>query len=461
MSSNVINSLLMNQKLLSYLFYGFLVAVIVLALFLLNYQIKHNKDRPNNQPVINVVSEAETDSNVTDERPAKTPVINISTIETAAKVEHSKVPADAALSYLDIYQQLQAAKACSRFYAFWRNNGLAADVSELVRPSQGLYGQVDLLPGEQVPLTAGQTEALVHWVQRCYGLWTDYGVFNAADNNTIPINDITDALTKKLLVTMPKSKAGKAIKQTRQLAAQWQQSFAQLVAVLEGEDSDDTAGLQLLHSEIEQLQQLREELRLQWLEVRHSDESLAQSLSEQRNDLYQQIDQYEAEIKSQKVVNQTQLKEVLADFQSHDQALIQALYTDVAQAFYEALITLEGEQTYWRNQLGFSYHSTQSEPANQFRITPDQLVFEISGRQNRLQHSHVLRYATQMYLCELGWDCGAKSMIVQEYCLFGMYTFPAACGKNLQDFFRQDLISPNRWQDVMQFKNHYQELFNE
>ena len=424
--------------------------------------MQQNKQRQETKPVINVVTQVEADTTESNNRPAKQKIINLATIETGMHTEDSQASTAAtALSYLDIYQQLQAAKACSPFYQFWRRSGLEADLTALVRPPVKLYGQADYLPGEQAPLTTGQTETLVYWVKRCHGLWSDYGVFNAADNNTIPINDITDTLSKKLLTTVPQSKKAMAIKKTRQLATQWQQSFAQLEATLAGEDSSHLSDLQLIHDEIEQLKQLREELRLQWLEARDSDESLAQSLKQQRIDLLQQIDQYENEINDQKVVNQEALQQVVADFERHDQSLNQSLYTDVAEVFYEALITFEGDSLYGFNHFGFAYHSDSTQPANQYRITPDQLVFEVSGRHNRLQHSFVLRYTAQLFLCDLGFDCAARSPIMMHYCLFGMQAYPAACGKNLKVFFQHDLISPNRLQDVLLFKKYYQDLFDE
>jgi hypothetical protein len=48
-----------------------------------------------------------------------------------------------------------------------------------------------------------------------------------------------------------------------------------------------------------------------------------------------------------------------------------------------------------------------------------------------------------------------------SYCLFGIYSYPAACGQSLPAFLQNHLISPNRWQDVMHFKNLYKELYHE
>jgi len=444
------------------MFYGFLLVVVILAVFLLNYQIQQNKHRTEAKSGANLVSHVGDDFRDVDSHAVKQNIINVAPREMDFVVADGEAPTTVlTLSYLEIYQQLQTAKACHPFYDFWRRNGLAADSRKIVRPPVKLYGTAVYPPGEQVPLSAGQTAALTDWVKRCYGLWLDYGVFNQSDNQSIPINDISETLTKKLLATVPQSKKGRAIKQTRQLAAQWQRSFAQLETTLEGEDSINQAEIDAVHDEVEKLKQLREDLRLQWMDVRYSDESLAKSLLQQRNDLRQQIHQYEVELESQKVLNQDALNQVLAGYQIQDQKLNQALYSDVAEVFYEALTTLENQQVYWLSLIGFANHSITTQALNQYRITPDQLVYEASGWQNRWLHSSDLRYAAQWYLCDLGMDCGPQSPIVMHYCLLGFSSSPRACGQNLQSFFYNDLISPNRLQDVLQFKNHYQELFGE
>jgi cytochrome c556 len=451
----------MNQKLLTRLFYSFLVVMVIAALFLLNYQVKQNKKREQGGSNINVLSRVDTDNLDSSSQKTKQEIINVTSVDVDVDAESMEPTTTVPLSYLSIYHQLQTAKACRSFYQFWRNNGLEVDITSVVRPPVKLYGEANYLPNDKVPLTVGQTETLKTWVQKCHGLWEEYGEFEPEPNHLIPKNDVADTITKRLVATVAKTNKEMAIKHVRQLAGQWQQGFDQIATALEGEDSGNPFELQRIHDQVAQLTQLRKDLSLQWLKVRFNNESEAALLNQQRSDLTEQIWQLEAEIKSQKVVSQEQLQQVVADFQNQDAALNRAIRTTDADVFYEALELYQGDNMWWLQDIGFAFYSLVNNPVNQYRITPYQLVFEASGWRNQMARSADLRYAAQLYLCDIGWDCGAESAIVMSYCLFGIYSYPAACGQSLPAFLQNHLISPNRWQDVMHFKNLYKELYHE
>ena len=167
----------MNQKLLARLFYGFLVFMVIVALFLLNYQVKQNKKREQTGNNINVVSRVDDADIEKTAQIAKQPIINVSSMDVKTQLVKDDTPVTASVSYLDVYRQLQTAQACRSFFEFWQRKGLDADITSMVRPPLKLYGDANYLSNEKAPLAAGQTEALKSWVYKCHQLWQAYGEF--------------------------------------------------------------------------------------------------------------------------------------------------------------------------------------------------------------------------------------------------------------------------------------------
>lgn len=453
----------MNSKKLARLFYAHIGVVVLIALFLLYYQ-QQQKKKTQHVSDANVVSRVDTITSDDDIIEPSQQVINVETIlsDNIEVIAVSDSTED--LSYMAVYKDLQSARACRSFYRFWREQGLAADFNMRVGRPHYFYGQQVYAGDELVPLTAAQNETLSHWVQRCYQMWLDYGEFERDDEFTVPLNDVTDAISKKLLSITPKTKEEQQLKNIRLMASQWTASFKALEGAYEGEDSLSVAELEIIQNEVILLSGLREELRLRWLDVRDNNQDEADSLSRQRQDLSQQIRVLRAKIKNQKVPNDEKIMQAQAVFQNMDQAMSDALKTNFADVFFEIIYAFRREQAFMFQFLGFEYSPTfnQLQPAHQHRITPDQLVYAAAGLETAPMHQWELRYATHLYLCELGWDCGPQSPIVMNYCLFGLSgSYPDACGQGLPNFYQQHFISPNRWGDVLRFKSLFKELFYE
>lgn len=451
----------MNPKKLAMIFYGFIAAMLVLALILFNFQ-QRPAEKQHLSEKANVISRVDTFKST--ETQSKTPhkVVDLKSIqEKSPKLE--TVDSDSnSLTYLAVYQQLQTARVCKYFYRIWRQNSLEIDMSNSVGRPLYIYGET-VYPGtEKVPLTPEQNDSLEHWVAQCYQLWQDYGVFDKEKTNAIPLNDITEAISTKLLSITPRTGKEQKLKNTRQLAEQWTVSYQTLEKAYEGDDSLEPTAAQALYDELTALQELDEEVKNQWFDAQRNNQPDSESLRDQHFDLLRQIKALENRIKEQKKINPDKLEQAILNFQSFDQAMNQTLRTKDADVFFEVVYTYNGKRAFVFNYLGFEHHSTYSKPADKHRITPDQLVFESSGRINSSMNHGELRYAYHLYLCELGWDCGPQSPIVMNYCLIGIFgSYPDACGKDLFEFYREHLISPNRWQDVMVFKSLYKELFYE
>lgn len=453
----------MKSKKLTFLFYTYIGIVVIVAMLLMYYQ-KQQKQKGSTTGKANVISR--TDTGDTTDEPIKksTHVIDVESVLSERQKVYETSESKSTLSYSEVYQDLQSARACQTIYRFWREQGITADVSKRVARPHYFYGQPVYAGTEQPPLTSGQEALLSYWIEQCVQLWINYGEFDNSNTASIPINDVLDAISRKLLEITPKNKKEQKLKQMRQLVAQWLSSYQGLEAAYEGEDTLDSSASQALYDQLERLKDLDEEVKAQWFAAQRNSLPDEEALRDQHFDLLKQIRALEYQIKDQKQVNKESLNQALDNFQGFDQAINEAIKTQYAEVFFEYIYAFNGKQSAFFQYLGFEYVSpiNSRQPASQHRISPDQLVYEAAGYENVTMHQWELRYATHLYLCDIGWDCGPKSPIVMNYCLFGlMGSYVDACETDLPNYYQQKFISPNRWPDVMKFKSLYKELFNE
>lgn len=59
--------------------------------------------------------------------------------------------------------------------------------------------------------------------------------------------------------------------------------------------------------------------------------------------------------------------------------------------------------------------------------------------------------------CSLGYPCGAESFLVIEHCIYPFGGEPLACGRNIEDYYLEDLISPNQ---MIDFNNYFNYLLD-
>ncbi len=450
----------MKSKKLTYLFYGYIALVVIIALLLL-YSQQQKKTQKQSNP--NIITSIDSDKTNHETQEITQKVINIESMRSNSNTEISVTETTDALSYMDVYEDLQSTRACRPFYRFWREQGLSADVSNRVGRPHYFFGEQVYAGDEKVPLTATQNETLEHWVKKCYQVWLDYGEFESGNELTIPLNDVTDVISKKLLSITAKTPKEQKLKQVRQLAAQWTASFKVLEGAYEGEDSLEPSVAQSLHNELAMLRHLDEEVKSQWFAAQSNNQPDEAAFRDQHFDLLNQIRALEHRIKQQKVVNPDSLTQAIDSFQSIDGAINDAIKTQHAEVFFEYIYAFSGKQPPFLMYLGFEYTSPTriNQLANLHRISTDQLVYAAAGLEVAIAHQFELRYATHLYLCDLGWDCGPQSPIVMNYCLFGLGSYPDACDQNLSDFYQQHFISPNRWADVIRFKSLYKDMFYE
>ncbi len=445
----------MGQKILAYLFYGFLILMVIAALILLKYQLDH-KDIKQQQIDIraNVVSHSEKDS--------KSPTESNTREKTESEQSSENMPLKAdqelrqeeagTLSYLDIYRQLNQAKTCQPIFLKWQSDGSKADLESLISKPYTYYGDPIYQLDQKPPITTAQKQLLQQWKDQCLNLWRLYGKYTTdLQDNQFLIAAIEENIELRLNSTLPETKREQAIKQVLKLTGQWRHRFTELEQALSGENSLTEAELADINSQIEQLSDEQFQII--------ADSQTAQNnsnLTDQIARINQEISELNDILMQQKVKNPDTIAQAKAAFESIDQQLFKQFYTPYGEVFYEALKTVVGHDNL--RYIGSGYSAGGQ--ASYQRITPINMVMEANNLRTNPWHRETVSSATLLYLCELGMDCSANSQLMINFCLTGYPSYPTGCGLTVHEFLRQQLISPNQWTDVQSLKNSYQEIFN-
>lgn len=444
----------MGQKILAYLFYGFLILMVIVAIILLKYQLDH-KDIKQQQidSRANVVTQADSYEATTD---------SSSTLKESGKQKEPAIPEpknkslqpeeQTPLSYLDIYHQLQDAKACQPVFLQWQSNGSKAELESLINLPYSYYDDPVYESDPKPPITTAQKQLLQQWKDQCLNLWRLYGNYTQdLQDNQFLTTAIIENIELRLNNTLPKTKREQAIKQVLKLTKQWQLRFTELEQALAGENSLTEAELADIHNQIEQLS--NEQFQI----INNSQTALNSSdFTDQISRINQEISELNDILTQQKVKNPDTIQQAKAAFEAIDQQLFKHFYTAYGEVFYEALTTMVGHDNL--RYLG-SGLNTGGEADHQ-RITPVNMVLEANNLRTNPWHRETINSATLLYLCELGMDCSATSRLMIDFCLTGYPSYPTGCGLTVPEFLRQQLISPNQWPDVQRLKNSYREIFN-
>jgi hypothetical protein len=295
----------MNQGKRLIIRYGFVAVAILLVLLLLwNLSGKHSTKKN----AINEISQQAADPPTAENQIAEKlqPAVNINDLtakQTASDIDSKE---NESLSFMDIYRQLQTARACGLFYMRWQQFGLEWDLKQMVRSPVYVYGQPEYSAIEPIPISSEQSEMLTYWATACYQLWQDYGEFVDNKQNSIPVNDMVEAVSSQLMTTSAKTAKEQRLKQTLQLTAQWQDSLERLKQALEGEDSMGNSEVQSLYQQLETLQIQLEAAKQAWFDAQANELPNEDSLRDQYFDLLNQTRDLEQRIKSQKEVNPDQ-----------------------------------------------------------------------------------------------------------------------------------------------------------
>lgn len=83
-------------------------------------------------------------------------------------------------------------------------------------------------------------------------------------------------------------------------------------------------------------------------------------------------------------------------------------------------------------------------------VSPGDVVMQVLDLYDVEPFRLVIQYATQLYHCELGADCGPNSVWVMYHCFQSYNQIDASsCDLDLPTYLQQHRLSENHWQDVM------------
>ncbi|TDR23456.1 hypothetical protein [Marinicella litoralis] len=353
---------------------------------------------------------------------------------------------DKELSYLDIYRMTRLWAQCHQVIYDYQN-----------QPNYDPVARLNLTLSQQHPeqfvqATAPQSKAIQQHANQCIDLLHRLESLNLPHSNITEKqgmdkhNRLKAQLNAYLLAATPKSNKEKAIASVVNLKPEWQQRFQN---VLDASKGDETKNAQEIAVIREQLQALR---------IRRSEiNQLIQSTEDQTalKKEYAQTFAEEAVLKetlsSLRLVDPETRTAAIDEFNLVNNQMFNFLNSKDADVFYEAQMTLE--QTNRIQYIGhYPYRNIGKgqlkEPFIEY-VSPGDVVLQLTGITDVQLFALVINNATQLYLCELGANCGPNSQWIKYHC-FDNPALPAAasCDLDLLTFYRDHWMNENQWADV-------------
>lgn len=139
------------------------------------------------------------------------------------------------------------------------------------------------------------------------------------------------------------------------------------------------------------------------------------------------------------------------DFLAINQQLSQQLHTSDPDVFYEAQMALE--QANDISHFGFfpfkNIGHIKHEKLLTAYISPAEVLMQLTGMHDGEWFDLVIQHASQLYLCELGADCGPQSPVINFYCHSGLLLLdPVSCDLDYTTFLQHHYLNNNQWDDV-------------
>ena len=345
-------------------------------------------------------------------------------------------------TFMAIYRDIKLAEDCSNFYRNHHGTQGNYDYLAVLQQAREYQFQTDQAP------PATQVQALENWVQQCLNLKA--AVFFRADiNQAFPdyqfAYPVLVELRKEWRQTQPQSAAEKHLAKTFQVSEKWRQSLNRLLQISRG-DFFYTKGE-------------RETLKLSVTQLQRQTAAMYQ-LADQANRheidlLHQQISALQEQMNQRLPVDEVQRAEAIDTFNQLTYYMEQAMYDGFPESFVLAVKTLESTPQFDLRVAHNEYRPYQDEVEELITeyTPPSQHLFSYAKTQDHAIFDLLIEPASHLMLCYMGADCSAESEWVRYYCLGNDYhetTYPSACGKSLLDFYTDDYLSPNLWQDVSQ-----------
>jgi hypothetical protein len=260
-----------------------------------------------------------------------------------------------------------------------------------------------------------------------------------------------------LLQMPPDSESAKALAELLKLIVRWRADVDEVVRTSKGSERTNQAAIDLLKAELKPLNDRLQQIQQAFREA-DADE---QMLNDEWIDLYMQTQEIEDEIAKLLVLDKTERARAVATFEVSHNLLSQWLNTRNPDVFFEVQLALERNHNlsmFGHNPYKFNDRYEFKTPFIEY-VSPGDVVRQLAGVEQSNWFDLVIHYATRLYHCELGADCGPNSEWVSYHCVTAYVDRHASsCGLSLAGFYQQHL-SENHWSDVLYIRDLMRTLY--
>jgi hypothetical protein len=349
------------------------------------------------------------------------------------------------LSYLDVYRMIRKFSQCQNvIYRLLEDQTFnpIAEFKNRIKPYK------DLNPHWP---TNHQLEAVKQHSRTCQQLLAQLQSVDLPKAANIGVKkslfiQLRDQLRQYLLVKKPNTAKEHAIADILSLKQIWQDHFDQVLEVSKGDETQNLEQIEALQEQIKLLQQERSELNLQHRENQSND------TNRRYTQIWFEISDLKKQITNLRLVDPEARSQAIEAFEVVNEMLFAQLKTRDPDVFFETQRTLE-QNKYNIRFFGYSPHKNTGNgkykvPFIEY-VSPGEVIKNLIGIQDNEIFGLVINYATKLYHCELGADCGPEGEWIPDICHIGYQNiYEEACQSDLPSFYQQHLLNQNQWQDV-------------
>ncbi len=381
----------------------------------------------------------------------------ITPVKHEVKVSAFESNSPSSLSYMTLYRWSRTWRTCKNIKDYQQQDQWFDASQYLISKMQQNGTLTPNLP------TSTQIEALQSHASECLEIQSKLAKIDIPPSNQIlgPVLSEPFHTTKHVMQLLRTYKTttekGSKLKQVIDLSHQWVQLFQAVIEVSKGNESTNEVHIEII---IDELKQLRMKQAMM-----HSKVSSAENKEQHMSDymaLYMSIEKNKKDLQDLMVIDEAERSQALADFSVINKQLFEFLQSPDPDIFYEAHVTLEQNNTL--SYFNFSPHKNLGmralkRPFIEY-VFPEQIIMDTLGLNNPDWFNHLIPYAMQMYLCELGADCGIDSEWGKYHC-FQSYTGfnTTSCELDLLSFYQDQLLSPNQHEDVQTVLSAVRDLY--
>ena len=356
--------------------------------------------------------------------------------KTTPLIGQSKKEADQDWSYLAVYRRLEWAGVCSQYYRFKgsnrskNNTNYVDDLATKMEQTQ---------PDKKMSPRAVST--LNSYQQRCDHLEKEVYAYLGVDAKKAAksrLISVRQKLGELLADTTPKTAKEITLKRYNDVAMDFGKAYAYFESTKKQHELLNKDEREALRLELQGLYSESNDLGSS-LDI-EQDLLLSEQPSVRINAINHQLEnRYDTGAEAYLAAKQNLLDQLIE---------IQAnLITNDADAF--KIMKLTAEMSWETDKIGIRPYFSMFKTLDLPLLTPGEQMMAAVGVKARNAFSHAANPATLLYLCSLGYDCGAEGSLAMLLCLNHWQNAPDACELTVDQFLIEHAVSPNLLEDVL------------